>query len=127
MRPLLVLALALALAAPALGAGTLHVAIRGQDHHPLIGKPWSYEVRVTNSAGKPVPSHIHMQFYFGSLPVGEIGRHYVRSGIWRETFGKGRNNPPFPPAARGQRLVLRATVTAGGYAPAKAGWWVLPR
>ncbi len=104
----------------------LHVVITGQDHRPRVGKHWHYEVRVTGMNGKPVPAHIHLQFVFGALPVGEVGKHFVRNGIWRETFGVGIN-PPFPAASRGQPLVLQATVTSPGYAKAKAGWPVRAR
>jgi hypothetical protein len=104
----------------------LHVVVRGQDHHPRVGKGWHYEVRVTGANGKPVAAHIHLQFLFGGAPVGEVGKHSVRNGVWRETFGVP-GNPTFPPAARGQPLVLEATVTARGYPQAKAGWPVRAR
>ncbi len=125
---IVVLALGLAAAAPAAAAlKTLHVAIRGQDHQPRVGKRWHYEVRVTNAVtGKPVACRIHLQFFFGSLPVGEVGVHVVKTGFWQETFGTP-GHPPFPPAARGQHLVLRATVTAKGYTTARAGWSIVPR
>lgn len=137
---LLVLPVALAVAAcggttPALSthAATtaapkrLHVVIKGQDHHPRIGKRWHYEVHVTDAAtGKPVACRIHLQFFFGTLPVGEVGVNVVKNGFWQETFGTP-GHPPFPPAARGQSLVLRATVTAKGYAAARAGWSIVPQ
>ena len=113
-------------ASPAFALPKLHVAVQGQNHAPRIGKPWSYVVRVTTPAGKPVAAHIHLQMLFGTLPVGEIGRHYLRHGVWRETFGTSAN-PPFPPASRGQHLVLQATATAKGFAAGKAGWAVVPR
>jgi hypothetical protein len=105
---------------------TLHVVIRGQDHRPRVGRHWQYEVRVTGANGKPVAAHIHLQFLFGGVTVGEVGKRFVRNGVWRETFG-APGNPTFPPASRGQPLVLQATVTAPGYAKAKAGWPVRPR
>ena len=120
------LALLLFSASPALAAGKLHVTVTGQDHHPRVGKRWHYEVRVTNAAGKPVAARIHLQFLFGTLPVGEVGVHTVRSGFWQETFGTP-GNPAFPASARGQHLVLEATVTAKGYARAKAGWAIVVR
>ena len=126
MRRLLVLALLLFSASPALAAGKLHVTVTGQDHHPRVGKRWHYEVRVTNAAGKPVAARIHLQFLFGTLPVGEVGVHTVKSGFWQETFGTP-GNPAFPASARGQHLVLEATVTAKGYARAKAGWAIVVR
>jgi hypothetical protein len=102
-------------------AKPLHVTVTGQDHTPRVGRKWHYEVDVRNAAGKPVASRIHLQFVLGSIPVGEVGVHTVRTGHWEETFGTP-GNPAFPPAARGQRLTLQATATAKGYATAKAGW-----
>jgi hypothetical protein len=94
------------------------VTIVGQDHHPLVGKNWHYEVRVTLN-GKPVAAFIHLQMLFAGSPVGEVGRHTVKNGVWQETFsGRGA----FPAAARGQPLTLEATVTVTGYPVAKAGW-----
>ena len=122
-----VFALGLACAAPAAAAQkTLHVAIRGQDHTPHVGKHWHYSVRVTGAGGKPVSCRIHLQFLFGGMPVGEVGVHVVKNGVWQETFGTP-GNPSFPPASRGQHLTLEATVTAKGYRTAHAGWAVAPR
>ncbi len=89
----------------------LHVRLTADSHHPPAGKPWHYEVRVTDAAGRPVPARIHLQILFGGVPVGQIGRHRVANGVWRETIGAGAN-APFPPRARGQPLVFEAVVTA---------------
>ena len=126
MRRLLVLICVLLVAAAgAASAGAalpkLHVVLKGQDHHPLVGKKWHYSVTVTNAAGKPVASKIHLQFLFSGLPVGQIGVHTVKNGFWQETFGTP-GHAPFPPAARGQKLVIEAIVTAKGYAVTKATW-----
>ena len=104
-------------------AKTLHVVLKGQDHHPLVGKKWHYEVRVTNAAGKPVACRIHLLFTLSgvAVPGGEIGVHVVKKGFWQETFGTP-GSPPFPAAARGVHLVIQAIVTAKGYAAAKATW-----
>ena len=113
-----------AIAAPQ--AKKLHVVIKGQDHHPVVGKTWSYSVRVTDAAtGKPVACKIHLQMLLaGASVVGEVGVHVVKNGIWQETIvAKGPN--AFPPAARGEPLVLQAAVTAKGYAPAKARWSIV--
>jgi hypothetical protein len=125
---IVLLAFGLAVAAPAAAQlKTLHVTVTGQDHHPRVGKRWHYTVRVTAAAtGKPVACRIHLQFLFGTLPVGEVGVHVVRSGFWQETFGVP-GNPSFPAASRGQHLVLQATVTAKGFRTAKAGWAIVPR
>jgi hypothetical protein len=99
----------------------LHVVLKGQDHHPIVGKTWHYSVTVTNAAGKPVASKIHLQFLFNGFPVGQIGVHTVKNGVWQETFGTP-GHPGFPAAAKGQALVIEAIVTAKGYAVTKAHW-----
>lgn len=139
MRRLLVLIPA-ALAAAACGGGSqssttvttaapaspklLHVTMSAESHHPKLGQTWTYQVRVTDAAtGKPVAAKIHLQFWFNGVSVGEVGRHTVADGVWKETIpAKGKD--AFPPAALGQPLVLHAAVTAKGYRPASAGWKV---
>ena len=126
-RLVLVAVLLLATAAPAAAAGTLHVKIVGQNHHPTVGGKWHYTVTVTDAkTGKGVPCKIHLQFLFGAIPVGQVGTHVVKNGVWKETFGVP-GNPSFPPASRGQRVTLSATATAKGYKQASAGWWVQPK
>ena len=100
----------------------LHVVLKGQDHHPVVGKTWSYSVTVTNAAGKPVASKIHLQMLLAGMSVvGEVGVHVVKNGVWKETI-VAHGPDAFPLTAVGQPLVLQATVTAKGYAPAKARW-----
>jgi hypothetical protein len=104
-------------------ASKIRVQLTGQSHHPRVGKRWHYEVRVTDAAGKPVAANVHLQFLFNGIPVGQVGRHRVADGVWRETFGTP-GNPAFPARARGQPLVLQAVVTALGETR-KAGWWIV--
>ena len=103
-------------------AKKLHVVLTGQSHHPVVGKTWHYDVKVTDAAGKPVACKIHLQMLLAGVSVvGEVGTHNVKNGVWQETIvAKGPN--AFPPAAVGEPLVLQAKVTAKGYAPAKARW-----
>jgi hypothetical protein len=91
----------------------IHVRLIADSHHPRVGKPWHYEVRVTDATGRPVPAFVHLQILFAGVPVGQVGRHRVASGVWRETLGTD-GNPPFPARARGQPLVFEAVVTARG-------------
>jgi hypothetical protein len=106
-------------------APRLHVQLTAQSHHPRVGKRWSYEVLATNAAGTPVAADVHMQILFGGVPVGQVGRHHVGNGVWRETFGVP-GNPPFPERARGQPLVLQAVVTALGETR-RANYWIRVR
>jgi hypothetical protein len=103
----------------------IRVQLTGQSHHPLVGKRWHYEVHVTNAAGKPLAADVHLQFLFGGVPVGQVGRHHVANGVWQETFGIP-GNPPFPARARGQPLVLQAVVRALGETR-KANYWIVVR
>ena len=109
----------------ATGPKTLKVAITAQSHHPKLGHTWTYEVRVTDAAtGKPVAARIHLQFWFGGASVGEVGRHSVANGVWKETIVAHGPNA-FPPAAVGQNLLLHAIVTAKGYKRAAAGYRIV--
>jgi hypothetical protein len=103
-------------------APKIHVTLTADSHHPRVGKPWRYEVRVTDASGKPVAASIHLQILFGGVPVGQVGRHRVEKGVWQETIGADRN-APFPARAQGQPLVLQAVAKALG-ATRKADYWI---
>jgi hypothetical protein len=111
--------------APAKPPARIRVHLVGQSHHPRVGRRWHYEVRVTNAAGKPVAASVHLQFLFGGVPVGQVGRHHVANGVWQETFGTP-GNPAFPARARGQPLVFQAVVTALGQTR-RANYWIRVR
>jgi hypothetical protein len=100
------------------------VTLTADSHHPVVGKRWHYEVRVTDAKGQPMRALVHLQILFGGAPVGQIGRHRV-VGVWRETIG-APGNPPFPAQARGQPLVFQAVVTAKGRT-VKRNWWIRVR
>ena len=101
---------------------SIRVELTADSHRPRVGKPWHYEVRVTDSAGKPVPASVHLQILFGGAPVGQVGRHHVENGVWSETIG-ARGNAPFPARARGVRLVFQAVVKALGHTK-RANFWI---
>ena len=101
---------------------SIRVELTADSHRPRVGKPWHYEVRVTDSAGKPVPASVHLQILFGGAPVGQVGRHRVENGVWSETIG-ARGNAPFPARARGVRLVFQAVVKALGHTK-RANFWI---
>jgi hypothetical protein len=94
-------------------AAKIHVRLTADSHRPRVGKPWHYEVRVTDVSGRPVPATVHLQILFGGTPVGQIGRHRVASGVWSETIGTD-GNAPFPARAKGLPLDFEAVVTARG-------------
>jgi hypothetical protein len=91
----------------------IHVRLTADSHRPRVGKPWHYEVRVTDAAARPVAALVRLQILFAGVPVGQVGRHRAAKGVWRETIG-AEGNAPFPARARGQELVFEAVVTAQG-------------
>jgi hypothetical protein len=110
-----------AVAPPKPKQAPIHVSLTADSHHPRVGKPWHYEVRVT-SDGRPVPATVHLQILLGGAPVGQIGKHRVANGVWQETIGTD-GNQPFPSEAKGIRLVFQATAKARGQT-GKANWWI---
>jgi hypothetical protein len=104
---------------------SIRVRLLAESHHPRVGRPWRYEVRVTGPGGDPVEADVHLQILFGGVPVGQVGRHHVENGVWRETIGRGAN-PPFPARARGQPLVFEAVVRAKGQTK-KVDYWIRVR
>ena len=101
---------------------SIRVSLTADSHHPRVGRRWHYAVRVTDAAGKPVPAVVHLQILFGGVPVGQVGRHRVANGVWRETIG-APGNAPFPARARGVRLVFQAVVKALGRMK-KVNYWI---
>jgi hypothetical protein len=91
----------------------IRVSLTADSHRPKVGKPWHYEVRVTDASGHPVPATVHLQILFGGTPVGQVGRHHVANGVWSETIGTD-GNAPFPARSLGVPLVFEAVVTARG-------------
>jgi hypothetical protein len=117
VRRALVLVFVLALVGVAPAAATppkLKVVVTAQSHHPVLHHTWWYKVTVT-ARGKPVACKIHIQVVFNGFPVGEVGTHIVKNGIWKETI-PATGKDAFPPAAVGQHVLWHAVATAKGYA-----------
>ena len=118
MRLCLLLAAALALAAPAaLGAGTFKVSIAAKTHEPRANARWNYTVRAVDAAGKAVRGRLTVEVVD---PLG--GTHAVTYGTttkpirnWPFT-GVFRDFARWPGDSKGFTLTLRATVRAGAVA-----------
>jgi hypothetical protein len=90
--------------------GPVHASLRGENHAPKQGSKWSYDVRVTDTAGRPLSGSVEIEFVYGDQVVGHDTprTHPVSHGRWHDDL-------TFPPAAVGQALTVRAVVhTAGG-------------
>lgn len=103
----LVLLVTLALAAPAAAAPPFKATLTALTHAPKVNAKWTYVVRVTDLGGRPIPAKIHLQILFQGVPVGQVGVHTVKKGVWRETI-------QWPPESKGQPLVFQAIVTVAG-------------
>ena len=82
-------------------------------HHPRVGKPWLYSVRVTDLHGRPIRARIRMQVLFGGVAVGKVdgGKTFTFTGTWREPK---RAPLIWPARSRGRTLTFEAIVTARG-------------
>jgi hypothetical protein len=85
--------------------GPVHATFTAPNHHPAVGKPWPYSVRVTDSSGHPLSGTVRIQFTFGGQVVGTDTPpvHPVKAGRWHD-------NLTFPKAATGQPVTLQAVV-----------------
>jgi hypothetical protein len=103
----------------------VNVSVVAPTHHPKVNKPWPVTVRVTDSAGKPLPARLTMRILFGGTAVGKVddGKVYRFVGSWRETKA---NEITWPPASRGEPLQFEAIVTARG-TKVKRTWSIVVR
>jgi ABC-type Fe3+-hydroxamate transport system substrate-binding protein len=92
-------------------ASSVRVTITAPTHRPCVNAPWPVTVRVTNSAGQPIPATLTMRILFSGTPVGKVdnGRVYHVVGTWKEKKGQ---EITWPRASRGQPLQFEAIVQA---------------
>jgi hypothetical protein len=121
-RALLLASIAVAALAGSANAALpkLHVVVTAESHHPVLHRTWAYQVHVTAN-GKPVAAKIHIQVFFNGFSVGEVGTHFVKSGVWKETI-PATGKDAFPPASVGQHVLWHAVATAKGYASGVGTW-----
>jgi hypothetical protein len=98
-------------------SGSVHATLHGANHAPVAGKDWTYTVRVTNAAGKPVAGTVETDFVFAGLGV--VGKetpavHKLKNGVLTDTI-------QWPTNAVGHPLTLVTVVhtSAGSVA---LGW-----
>jgi len=117
----LVVALGLACAgilspAAATAGGSIRVTIVGQNHHPRVGKKWTYTVNVTNARGQRLSGTETTHYLYNGSVVGTEKPVNVRfsNGSYHDTIS-------FPAAAVGSPLTVQAVVkTSQG--SGSAGW-----
>jgi len=105
------LAFALAIAAPALAApssilrGPVHGTLRGMNHHPKVGKNWTYTVTATDANGRKLSGTETTEYVYGGEVVGHENPTNVhfRNGYYRDTI-------QFPATAVGYPLSVRVVI-----------------
>lgn len=106
---------------------SFHVTISAPTHSPRVKVKWWYTVRVSDSTGMGLRARLTMQVID---PLGTV--HPVQFGPTTRNIvnwpirGSYRDYAIWPPASRGYRLTLRATVKAKG-TKQTASYAVVPR
>jgi hypothetical protein len=85
--------------------GPVRGSLKAPNHSPVVGRGWSYTVKVTDPAGKPMPGTVEIEFLFARQVIGRDTppTHQLRNGTWRSTL-------TFPKQAIGEPLTFRAVV-----------------
>jgi hypothetical protein len=127
-RPALVLATVAALAfVPAAAAAPFRATLNAPTHTPKTNAKWTYTVRATSPAGRPIPAAITVQILD---PFG--GAHAVtyantKKPIVRRPFdGVFRDFIQFPSDSKGFQVTVRFTVYAKG-AKLVLRYWIKAR
>jgi uncharacterized protein YwbE len=86
--------------------GPVHATLTGENHHPVAGRSWSYEVKVTDAAGHPLAGTVLTEFVYPS--VGVVGKespptHRLKNGVLKDSL-------TFPPSAVGHTVELQTVV-----------------
>jgi uncharacterized repeat protein (TIGR01451 family) len=102
---------------PTSASGPVHATLHGANHTPVAGKNWTYTVRVTNAAGKPLAGTVETDFVFAGLGV--VGKetpavHKLKNGMLTDTL-------QFPTDAVGHPITL-VTVVHTGAGSVALGW-----
>jgi hypothetical protein len=122
VRPLVLVALALAVGVAPAAAGTspVRATMATSSTQPLVDTPWRYTIVVKDRAGKPLAAKAKLQILVGTLVVGcwkltEIVQCTgANAGTWIPFQGKRTGVITWPARSAGVRLTFQATVVAGG-------------
>lgn len=104
---------------PTVTTGPVRATLRGENHAPVAGKPWSYSVRVTDPSGHPLEGTVETDFVV--QPIGVVGKE--TPPVHRLKGGKLNDNVTFPAEAVGHPITL-ATVIHTSAGSVALGWSV---
>jgi hypothetical protein len=90
------------------GAGALKATLVGEDHDPIVGRPWRYTITVTSAQGEKLSGTETTHYAFNGVVVGTEKPENVSftDGVYRDTI-------EFPAAAVGYPLQVQVIVHAG--------------
>ena len=121
MRALVLSAVALALAAPALaGPPAVKASLKTTTPTPVVDAPWRWTVVVKDASGKPLQAKARLQILLGTLVVGcwkgtEIAQcSGANAGTWIAFKGKKEGTLTWPLQSVGAKLTFQAVVVSGG-------------
>lgn len=91
--------------AAAIARSSIHAKITGANHHPVVGKNWTYSVTVTNAKGKKLSGTETTHYLFDGSVVGTEKPQNVhfKNGRYHDTI-------QFPATAVGEPLAVEAVV-----------------
>jgi hypothetical protein len=109
----------MALATAASAKASIRVTMKGQNHHPVVNKRWTYSVTVTSARGRRLSGTETTHYLYGSTVVGTEKPINVRfkNGYYHDTI-------EFPGAAVGHPLRVWVVVKTR-YGSGSAAWWII--
>lgn len=89
----------------AVTSGPVHATLRGQTHHPVANKNWTYKVTVSDAQGRPLSGSAETEFAFQGSVVGKETppTHKIKDGRLKDVL-------QFPPTAVGYPVELQVVV-----------------
>lgn len=97
-------------------AQAVHATIHGENHEPMVNRPWRYTVTVTDAQGRPLSATETPHYTFNGAVVGAEKPENVRfTGTYSDSI-------EFPPASVGYRLTVQAVIHVSQERTATAEW-----
>jgi len=97
---------------------SIRVSIKGQNHHPVVNRRWTYSVTVRSASGQKLSGTETTHYLYNGVVVGTEKPVNVRfkNGYYHDTI-------EFPGAAVGHQLSVWVVVnTRDG--SGSAAWWI---
>ncbi|HZU40387.1 MAG TPA: hypothetical protein VE992_05010 [Solirubrobacteraceae bacterium] len=106
---------------PAVLVRPMHVTFVGQNHAPIINRPWTYTVTATDAKGHPLSGTVDTEFAFNGSVVG-----HETPPTHRLTGGRLTDTVTFPPQSKGFPIDVQVVVHTS-LGTVTLDWAVKPR